>query len=33
VELHGALGDVQFIGDLSVGKVFEQRVEDLLLAP
>ena len=25
--------DVQFIGDLFVGRVFEQRVEDLLLAP
>jgi len=32
VEFHGALSDVELAGDFFVGKVFQQRVQDFLLA-
>src|SRR5262252_3565031 len=32
MKFHGALGDVQFAGDFLIGKIFEERVENLLLA-
>jgi len=32
MELDGALGDVQPAGNLFVGKIFEERIEDFLLA-
>ena len=32
MEFHGALGDVEFAGDFLVGKIFEERVQDFLLA-
>ena len=32
VEFYGALGDVEFAGDFFVGEVFQQRVQDFLLA-
>src|SRR5690348_9198468 len=32
VKLHSALGDVEFAGDFLVRKIFEERVQDFLLA-
>src|SRR5580692_2472694 len=32
VKLYGAFGDVEFAGDFFVGKIFEERIQDLLLA-
>jgi len=32
VELHGALSDVELIGDFFVGKILEKRIENFLLA-
>ena len=32
VKFYGALGDVEFAGDFFVGKIFEERVQDFLLA-
>ena len=32
VKFYRALGDVEFAGDFFVGKIFEERVQDLLLA-
>ena len=32
VEFYGALGDIELAGDLFVGKIFEQAVEDFLFA-
>ena len=32
VKLYGALGDVEFAGDFLVGKIFEERVQNFLLA-
>ena len=32
VKLYRAFGDVEFAGDFFVGKIFEQRVENFLLA-
>src|SRR2546422_4354213 len=32
VELHGALGDIHFIGDFLVGKILEERIEAFLFA-
>src|SRR5580700_8500368 len=32
MKFYGALGDVEFAGDLFVGKIFEERVQDFLLA-
>src|SRR5690348_8727897 len=32
VKFHGALGDVEFAGDFLVRKIFEERVQDFLLA-
>ena len=32
MKFYGALGDVEFAGDFLVGKIFEQRVQNFLLA-
>jgi len=32
MKFYGALGDVEFAGDLFVGKIFEERVQNFLLA-
>jgi len=33
MELHGALGEIELVGDLLVGKAAEDAVEDLFLSP
>src|SRR5882762_6161847 len=32
VKFHGAFGNVELVGNLFVGKIFEQRIENFLLA-
>src|SRR5882762_1520834 len=32
VKFHGAFGNVELVGNLFVGEIFEQRIEDFLLA-